>query len=732
MNKIPELLAPAANLACAITAFKYGADAVYAGLTKFNARERTENFSIDDMSKLIAYSRKNNKKVYVTLNTLIKENELSEVMEILAELAFLQPNAVIVQDLGVLHLIKTYFPQLTIHASTQMAIHNSAGVNYAESLGIERVILERQVTINELEKITRKSSLELEIFIHGALCCSLSTSCLLSSWVGGWSGNRGKCKQPCRHRFYNAKGNGFFFSTSDLYTLEHIETFKKLGIASLKIEGRLKQQDYIKYTVSAYRMMLDAPLGQEKMVLKEAKHTLSKSLGRKWSNGFYSKADLKTVVQYNSMGASGLLCGKVLKILDNGFVISPFKRIHIGDKIRIQSQSGEEGPVITVTKITLRKRVVKKLTKNDNGVIHCDKEIPKDGLVFKIGESVDNLSSFIEKLPKNLFAVNIKVLIKQDAIDIQTTNTPSKIQKSYEQAFELAKKHPPASKNIEEQFLGFSNEIFEAGKIEVKIGKNLFIPASVIKKIRNDFWSLVSEKIDNTYLKESSLVALQNFYDDYNKSNKKEHYKVTKTVLGTKSNAVIASTINDYDKHTKEIILPAFCSEYDLGSLEFKIKKAYKGGIRKFRVRSLFELKLLDQYSDINIIIAQPFPVSNSMTIAFAKNINIKRVQAWLELDKSALMSLIEKSSLPIEVYKYGRPAIFATRAKIEVNGDIRDSRGNAFIVKEEEKENMTYIYPQKVLSFPSISKISEFWDYSNTQRTEDETSMFNHKLEWM
>ena len=256
--KIPELLAPAGNLLAGITAFDAGADAVYAGLSKFNARERSENFSLNDMSRLIAYGHKNSRKVYIALNTLIKEQELPEIVEILAELGRMRPDGVIVQDLGVLRIIREYFPSLEIHASTQMGIHNSAGLKLAEEMGVKRVILERQVTFNELKAMQKSSPLELEVFVHGALCCSLSGQCLFSSWLGGWSGNRGKCKQPCRRRFYGDKGNGFFFSTQDLSTLDLVHNFKQLGISSLKIEGRLRKPDYIQNAVAAYRLLLDA------------------------------------------------------------------------------------------------------------------------------------------------------------------------------------------------------------------------------------------------------------------------------------------------------------------------------------------------------------------------------------------------------------------------------------------------------------------------------------------
>lgn len=288
-----ELLAPAGNLSCALAAFDAGADAVYAGLKKFNARERTENFSAEDMSKLLAYAGKNGKKVYVTFNTLIKENEIEDAAEELAALERLRPDAVIVQDAGIVRLIRDYFPGLTIHASTQMGLHNSAGLNFAKELGVTRVILERQTTLQEIRAMMQKKpeEIELEVFIHGALCCCISGSCLLSSWLGGWSGNRGKCKQPCRRRYHSDKGNGFFLSAQDLCTLEILPDLMAAGVRSLKIEGRLRRADYVENVVSAYRLAMDAAHdpAEFKAAVPRAKELLAKTCGRKWSLGFYTE-----------------------------------------------------------------------------------------------------------------------------------------------------------------------------------------------------------------------------------------------------------------------------------------------------------------------------------------------------------------------------------------------------------------------------------------------------------
>ena len=250
-----ELLAPAGNLECALAAFDAGADAVYCGLKRFNARERTENFSFDEMSRLIAYAHRLSRRVYVTFNTLVKEDELDEAAQELARLEELRPDAVIVQDLGVVRIAREYFPKLVLHGSTQMGLHNSAGLAFAKDLGLSRVILERQTTLAELEKIMRtKPPVELEIFIHGALCVCHSGQCLFSSMVGGRSGNRGECAQPCRLPY---NGGKYPLSLKDNCLAGHIPELIDAHVASLKIEGRMKGPDYVGPVTAVYRRLLD-------------------------------------------------------------------------------------------------------------------------------------------------------------------------------------------------------------------------------------------------------------------------------------------------------------------------------------------------------------------------------------------------------------------------------------------------------------------------------------------
>lgn len=736
-KKLPELLAPAGNLACGITAFKFGADAVYAGLNKFNARERTENFSMIDLSRLINYARENNKKVYITLNTLIKEQELPKVMEILAELAFLNPDAIIVQDLGVLHLIKKYFPTLKIHASTQMGIHNSAGVRSVQSLGIERVILERQVTHDELTTISQNTDCELEVFVHGALCCSLSTTCLLSSWMGGWSGNRGKCKQACRRRFFSKNdGNGFFFSTHDLYSLENIPFLKELGVASLKIEGRLKQGDYVKNTVSAYRLMLDTEDCNAK-VIKEAKAMLMKSLGRKWHHGFTSEENLKSVVKSDAQGVSGLLCGHIEKRVKGGFVIAASRRLHLGDKIRIQQKNGEDNTSITITKMSKTGSSTRTIARDEKGLIHCDKAVDLASKIYKIGESAPNFDKEIAQIAEIKSKINLEVEVYINQITVKTSNLANNLTWSKKIVLEQAISNPLNDSTISKAFNIVKNDKFKTGEVTSKINGEFFMHSKILKECRREFWEFVNDKVDILTLKQPYDIALMNFVKDYKKRGNRainHQEKNTVSVLpnrkGFQKETIIAKPVFNYSKKTNEAIIPPFCQEDKLKTLETAIKIAYETGARRFRITSIYALDILKKYEDISIVASYPLPVCNSATCAELKNNKVIRAQGWIELEKEAFEDLIKKSDLPIEIYRYGRPVIFATRAKIQTEGTIADKKGNKFDVVNNKKTGLTYIFPNEILSMPSFENATNFYDYENAGPNEKERSSFNLDLE--
>ena len=250
-----EILAPAGSKEAFLAAIKAGADSIYVGLKDFNARKNANNLNFYDLEVLTDYAHSKNVKVYVVLNILIKHEEINDAAKMIAQINQIGVDALIVQDLGLARIIHDYFPNLRLHASTQLACHNSAGAKVLADLGFKRVVLARELTFSEIKSITRNKEIEYEIFVHGALCFSLSGMCLFSSFIGGFSGNRGLCTQPCRRLWNSTKqAKGYLFSPKDLELFDYLEKIKKdTGVCSLKIEGRMRSSEYVFNAVSEYK-----------------------------------------------------------------------------------------------------------------------------------------------------------------------------------------------------------------------------------------------------------------------------------------------------------------------------------------------------------------------------------------------------------------------------------------------------------------------------------------------
>ena len=739
MSKI-ELLAPAGSPEALAAALAAGADAVYAGLPRFNARERGENFTVENMRQAIAFAHKLKRKVYITLNTLVKEQELPELSEYVAEIADMNPDAVIVQDLGVLRMIREFFPQLTVHASTQMGIHNSAGVRMAERMGAKRVILERQITLEELTLLRKNSSLELEIFCNGALCCSLSGSCLFSSYLGGASGNRGKCKQPCRRRFFSKEGNGFFFSTADLATLEMIPEFRKLGIASLKIEGRLKQPDYVSNAVKAYRLVLDAP-EVNAGVIGEARQILSNTCGRRWSDGFFSEKSMKNLVRHDALGASGTLLGRVVAVGESGFNAELKQRLHIGDRLRVQPLSGDEGSAFTLTKLFIDRKIVSVARPGDTVYIPCDKPVAPNGLLYKTGvaQTVDMKALESCKVREKL---ELTLNLEADKLGIEILNCDALRYWQYDAPWQEARQHPIAPENLQEVFASGTGD-FEYDIKSVNIApsaQGVFIPASVLKKVRRTFDEAVSV-IAPASLHKSGGIGLMKFFEYYQSrpvlplNQQRMRETVAMRPHGASAGnpkAWKAVSVLDINNATDEAVLPDFCSESKLDSLQRAIQRAYDQGIRRFRVCSLFELELLKKYSDIVITAAYPLPIANSLAVDELAALGVDRVQAALELEKESIEALRKQSCLELEVYRYGRPALLTTRAVLPVEGDIEDNRANKFSVRSEKRLGLTRLYARSVFSIPHVAGTADYYDLTQARWNEAETNTFNFEKDWL
>ena len=736
VNKI-ELLAPAGTPSAALAALDAGADAIYAGLSRFNARERGENFTPDAMGKIIEHFHRHGKKVYVTFNTLLKEQELSAAFEQLALLNSLLPDALLVQDLGVIRMARTYFPKLNLHSSTQMGFHNSAGLAVAEKLGVTRVVLERQVTMEELAAIKKKTSLELEVFIHGALCCSLSGACYFSSYLGGYSGNRGKCKQPCRRRYFSNKGNGFFFSPQDLCAIELIPELRRIGVASLKIEGRLRQTDYVTAAVSAYRMLLDTPDEEFAKAIPEARRILSGVGGRRWSHGFYSADSTKTLIRPDALGSAGKLCGNVEAIAENGFGFTASTRLFIGDRIRIQPENGDEGPALTMTKFFVENMPATRVSPGQRVFVCCDKAVPPRGQVFKLGGNLADYSRALAALPERRTPLDLDISLNANEIKVASAALQNVFWKK-ELSLSAAKSRAASAEQIREEFKAADSDIWCAGAINANVAEGLFLPASELKQLRREAWEFFKKELIPAMVADSGSAEMEKFRREYAKLQGLPFadVRVETAALRPKGEepanrkSFRSASVFEFDSLAREVSLPEFMPEGKLDVLKKAIKRAVDSGIRRFRVTSLYGVELLKEYADLTVTFSVPLPIANSQAVLMAKELGASRALAHIELDRESYVALRGKSVLELELYRLGRPALLVTRAALPAEGDVRDARHNEFVVRFDPKSNLSRIFPKKVHSIPRLPGFHDFFDLTMAHWRADETDTFNFDRE--
>lgn len=318
-----ELLAPAGNIESLDAAIGEGADAVYLGLKTFNARLRTTNFAWNQFEAAVESLHRQNKKIYVTVNTVCEEKETERLYRFLSYLNEVKPDGLIVQDYAVMRMAQEFFPGLELHASTQMNIESSNAVKLLQNNGIKRVVLARELGLNEIKKIKSETNAELEVFVHGALCVSESGLCLFSSFLGGKSANRGMCTQACR-RFYSADvpggiQQGYYFSPCDLQLIDQIPELIDAGVDSFKIEGRMKSAEYVGSVVAAYRYVIDHYKEDKKGAIAAGKRMLASDFARTKTTYWYGFKDLedgvdnaaKKILNPNQAGGTGIYLGKV-------------------------------------------------------------------------------------------------------------------------------------------------------------------------------------------------------------------------------------------------------------------------------------------------------------------------------------------------------------------------------------------------------------------------------------
>ena len=586
--KIPELLAPAGSMEHLKIAINAGASSVYLSGKNYGARKFAQNFTLDEIHEAVKLAHLHNVRVYVTVNTLIKESELESVLNYLNELYAIGVDAVLVQDLGLIELINRHLPKLKIHASTQLTCENQRKLDYLESKNVKRVVLPREMRKEEIENL--KTNMELEIFAHGALCYSYSGQCLMSSFKGGRSGNRGTCAQPCRQKYKLNNKEDYYLSPRDLCLYDELKEISEMNIRCIKIEGRMRSKEYLAIVISEYRKALNK--------LKSNKTSKTENLKLVFNRGFTKGQFKRTYKRSIRPGHLGLKIGKVIETKKSQIAIrlnDDLKTIpDKGDGLLFIKKDNDYGmeisqnPIVTtlnhfnknkfkqIKDLTRKNKVliIKKVRQNkknnfklENSDVYLTK---RNSLTRKAKEIENSGSSFVKSKLILTFSLKNKypkvkgrlTLANHREVTYEVIGTAK---------FETPLKRNVTGETIEKQLSKLDNYPFEITQINMNYDGSLFIPIKEINKIRRELFEGLESEIHKLYenkkekinlrqieMKRSDEISLS--YYTNNLDDLKEIADVKRVYLEIPPNDSINFMVN----FLKEAIEIAFNKDYEL------------------------------------------------------------------------------------------------------------------------------------------------------------------------
>lgn len=710
-----ELLSPAGDFECLKAAVQNGADAVYFGGSLFNARSSASNFDEEDLKTAINYCTLRNVKTHLTLNTLIKNSEFYEASQ-LAEYAYkLGIDALIVQDFGLAKYLIKQFPDLPIHASTQMSIHNLEGVLEAEKAGFKRVVLSRELPAHEIEYICKNSNVEIESFIHGALCICYSGQCLFSSIVGGRSGNRGRCAQPCRLPYelvskdndtnkISSIDKGFLLSPRDLCGLDYLPTLIKAGVKCFKIEGRMKTPEYVATVTRIYRKYIDMVLNNEKYIVDEQD---IKELMQVFNRGGFSKGHLdsepnRNLICKDKSNNMGLYLGNVANYNKNKghITLNLNENLAIGDVVSFEKEPSK----YTVSELMIGNRNLSTCEKDKKVTIGRMKgNISIGDKIYKL-ESKELLSN-AEKSYKNVenkkIALNCEVIIKKDQpISMKIFTNKSHKHDIYSN-IEInvvsnitpieALKTPISVERVIKQISKTNNTPYFFENIKVLLDDGLYVPSvSTLNELRRN----ALEQLENTIINKKTRInislgsltplnkntnnhqyelldhpkislSLRHLYKqyDYSKLDKEKIDKIylaLKLFVNKEYKDIIKYLSENYDLY---IYMPTIIkSNYKnivLNDVDGIIEKY---NIKGFVISNLADFELLKKYKENYVFVGNySLNIFNSFSINEYVKLGLNRVTLSRELNKDGLNEILNSSNIDSELIIYGNLPVMAT-----------------------------------------------------------------------
>ncbi len=731
----PELLAPCGSLEAFFAAMESGADAVYAGLREFSARARAKNFTLGQMARMLAYAHQRGRKIYITLNTLVKEQELPQLVETLAELARLRVDGVIVQDMAVARLVKNYFPSIPLHASTQMTIHNLPGVKLLEEYGFERVVLARELQLADIAAISAQTSAELEIFVHGALCFCVSGQCHFSSLLGGHSGNRGRCAQPCR-RLYNHRGKeGYYFSPNDLSALELVPELAAAGVASLKIEGRMKSADYVAKVVGAYRLVLDSEESTRKAALSRAKELLKDSFGRAPTKGFLASANPADIANPWLRGGTGRFTGEIRQARQGRLLFETRDALQVGDRLRLQPKSDQAGQAWTLRELYVNRKAAHSCKGGTVVEVACPFAAQPGDALFKVG-AADAFGMSDEAANRRLQAAGpdrtevrlelhcegqgsgVRGQDSADVCSVPLAPCPLTLRISaqlgaatFSYAFPLGVLEPARSSDmagvLQARFSETGDTPFRLESLEAPDFPALFIPPARLKEIRRELYQRLEqegtaeERRRIAAAKAAALCELQGQGSRAKGQGEHEQLLIqvdspsdVRWAVSQGAQQVVVplhrAAIHELPRYLHRLKgdadhlvwqLPFMLFDQELSLITEALDALYQAGFRSFEVTNPGQFRLLQRYAGLQLSAGYRLFTLNSQALAFWQEQGIQRATLYIEDDRENLADLLRQSPF-LTVLVYSPVEVMATRVRIKEissSAPLQSDRGETY-----------------------------------------------------
>lgn len=671
-----KIVAPAGNMERFYSAISATADEIYLGLKGFGARRNAENFTVEELKKAIDYAHLRGSRIFLTLNTIMTNREIELLYPTLKDLYNYGLDAIIVQDLGYAEYLHRNFPSIEIHGSTQMTVANYYEINYLKELGFKRIVLPRELSFEEIKEIRKHTDIELEVFVSGSLCISFSGNCYMSSFIGGRSGNRGMCAQPCRKEYKTSCGEkSYFLSPKDqLYGLDEIKKLQEIGVESIKVEGRMKDVSYVYETVSYFRNLINGIDKEE---------NTPKLFNRGYSKGYFydnNKTIMNRDYSYNIGEKIGEVIGKSIRLDED--VVS-------GDGITFISKDYKNLGGTYVNKIVYKnEKLILNFPEGTKYIFRNYNKRLNDEISKKLKSTDKKLEINFDFTAK----LNEKLILKIYLED-ENGNRILNLEEISETLTQKAQKRAINEEDIKEKLTEIGDSEFTVKNIKIDIDENIFIPLSELKNLKRNVVEKFREKI---------LSYFRRDLDSELKENNQEYFKLEIEKDEPKDLEIRVIVSNEEQKNFLENIK----NEYNIKEIYYRtydIAKQSMLGQHNLDNKLASNLYELLENKNSDIMLNWNMNIVNSYTISVLEK--IKKLESFIispEINFSKIRELgktrLKKALL-----------IYSKLKGMTIDVDIADSKNEIITNKENDKFNIiknnygTEIFLDKPLNIINI-----------------------------